>query len=70
MGEEYSRRVFMNHATCFTNISAHNITGICAKKSMGVLKYFEMTVARRRHRREQKARGRRERFFSTCINLF
>ncbi len=66
----WEESIQMKHAMCFTNVSARKITGICTKKSMGVLKYFEMAVATRRHRREQKARGRRERIFSTCINLF
>ncbi len=40
-----------------------------------VLNYFALEmaaiiVARRRHRREQRACGRRERIFSTSINLF
>ncbi len=35
-----------------------------------VLNYFVLEMARRRHRREQRARGRRERIFSTRINLF
>ncbi len=39
-----------------------------------VLNYFALEmaaiVARRRHCRVQRARGRRERIFSTCINLF
>ncbi len=44
-------------------------------KKKHVLNCFalEMTaiiVAKWKHRREQKARGRRERVFSTCINLF
>ncbi len=40
-----------------------------------VLNYFALEmaaiiVAKRRHRREQRSRGRRERIFSTRINLF
>ncbi len=58
----------------FTNVCTRQITDICAiikhPPKKRVLNYFALemvafVVARRRHRREQRARGRRERIFST-----
>ncbi len=69
----------MKRTTRFTNVCTRQITGICAiikrPPKKRVLNYFALemvafVVARRRHRREQRARGRRERIFSTRINLF
>ncbi len=71
------KSIKMNHATRFTNVCARQINGICAifNTQKACLKLFcaEMAaiiVAKRRHSREQRSRGRRERIFSTHINLF
>ncbi len=68
----------MGGVTRFTNVCTHQITGICPlfnAQKKHVLNYFALEIAaiivtRRRHCREQRARGRRERIFSTRINLF
>ncbi len=58
----------MNHATCFSNVYTCHFTLLFNAQKKHVLNYFALEmdaliVARRRHCRDQRARGTSESFF-------
>ncbi len=77
MGEEYSNQ---SHNLFYYRLHSSNywhLHPLCNAPKKHVLHYFTLKMAaimefatRRRHRRDERAHGRRERIFSTCINLF
>ncbi len=75
----YGRRVFKWIAQrvllTFAHVKLLPFAPLFNAQIRHVLNYFALemvaiNVARRRHRREQRPRGRSERIFTTCIHLF